>query len=151
MPHGPAFAISALRYRFQGKLATDLQAQMGPHAKPTGEAGSFSPRSREPFEWTTEQGCSATVTWSILYGLLRDPGARGVLSIGSRHQRLLTASIPARFHLRGVLGYAALPRNPTRVLVRDSAGKVLQDQDLGRGASERCTPGESSSLIVGGG
>jgi hypothetical protein len=42
-------------------------------------------------------------------------------------------SIPARFHLSGVLGYAALSRNPTRVLVRDAVGKVLQDDDLGRG------------------
>ncbi len=56
--HGPIFAISAQRYRFEGKLYTDLQAQMEPHGKLTGAAGSFSPRSREPFEWTAEQGCS---------------------------------------------------------------------------------------------
>lgn len=147
-PHGPPFTISALRYRFQGKLGTDLQAQIESHGKPSGEAGSFTPRSREPFEWTTEQGCSTTATWSIAYGLLRDPGDRGVLFIGARRHRLRTVSIPASFHLSGVLGYAALPRNPTRVIVRDGAGRVVQDQDLGRGPSERCTPGESSGLMV---
>jgi hypothetical protein len=146
--HGPAYAISVLRYRFQGKLGTDLQAQMEPHGKPTGATSNFTPRSREPFEWTTEQGCSKTATWSILYGLLRDPADRGVLLIGTRRHRLRTAPIPARFHLRGVLGYAALMRNPTRVIVRDGAGKVLQHEDLGRGPGGRCTPGESSSLMV---
>jgi hypothetical protein len=150
VPHGPAFAMSALRYRFQGKLHTDLQAQMEPHARLTGAAGSFSPTSREPFEWSTEQGCSATATWSIVYGLLRDRRDHGVLLIGARRHRLNTAPIPARFRLRGVLGYAALARDPTRVIVRDGAGKVVQDQDLGRGPIERCTPGGSSSLMVGG-
>jgi hypothetical protein len=148
MPHGPAFAISALRYRFEGRLSSDLQAQMEPHAKPSGASGSFSPRSREPFEWTTEQGCSATVTWSIVYGLLREPHDRGVLFIGARRHRLRTVPIPARFRLSGVLGYAALSRNPTRVVVRDAVGKVVQDEDLGRGLDEHCTPGESSSVIV---
>jgi hypothetical protein len=148
VPRGPAFAISALRYRFQGKLHTDLQAQMEPHAKLSGASGSFSPRSREPFEWTTEQGCSATATWSIIYGLLRDPGDRGVLFVGSERHRLRTVQIPARFHLSGEVGYTALPRIPTRVVVRDRAGKIVQDQDLGRTPAEHCTAGESSSLIV---
>jgi hypothetical protein len=148
VPHGPAYAISVLRYRFQGKLGTDLQAQMGPHAKPTGAASSFTPRSREPFEWTTEQGCSAKVTWSMVYGLLRDPRDRGVLLIGAERHRLRTVQIPTRFHLRGAVGYAALRRNPTRVIVRDAAGEVVEDEQLGRGPGEQCTPGESSSLIV---
>ena len=34
VPHGPTFAISALRYRFQGRLSSDLQAQMEPHESP---------------------------------------------------------------------------------------------------------------------
>jgi hypothetical protein len=147
-PHGPAFAISALRYRFEGKLSSDLQAQMEPHAKPSGASGSFSPSSREPFEWTTEQGCSTTGSWSIVYGLLGDAHDRGTLFIGARRHRLRTVPIPARFHFSGVLGYAALSRNPTRVVVRDAVGKVVQDEDLGRGLGEHCTPGESSSLIV---
>jgi hypothetical protein len=147
-PHGPVFAISALRYRFQGKLGTDLQAQMEPHGKLTGASSNFSPRSREPFEWTTEQGCSATATWSVIYGLLRDPHAGGVLLTGAERHRLRTVPIPARFHLRGALGYAALSRNPTRVIVRDAAGKVVQDEDLGARPGEHCHPGESSSLIV---
>lgn len=59
-------------------------------------------------------------------------------------------------HLRAILprsatralAYAALSRYPTRVLVHDGAGEVAQDQDLGRGAGERCTPGERW-LVVG--
>jgi hypothetical protein len=149
VPHGPTFAISGLRYRFGGRLGTDLQAQTEPHAKRSGAAGSFTPRLREPFEWSTEDGCSVTGSWSILYGLLRDRTDRGVLFIGSRRYPLRTAAIPALFHLSGALGYAALSRTPTRVIVRDAAGRVVQDQDLGRGAGGHCTPGESSSLVVG--
>jgi hypothetical protein len=93
-------------------------------------------------------GCSATATWSIVYGLLRDPHAGGVLLIGAERHRLRTAPIPARFHLRGALGYAALSRDPTRVIVRDAAGKVVQREDLGPRPGEHCHPGESSSLIV---
>jgi hypothetical protein len=147
-PHGPAFAIKVERYRFQGKLHTDLEAQMEPHAKLGGASGSFSPRSREPFEWSTEQGCSTTATWSILYGLLRDRSDQGVLFVGTRRQRLRTAPIPARFHLPGAAGYAALTRNPTRVRVTDRAGRVVQDEDLGHPPGEHCTPGESASLMV---
>lgn len=143
--HGPPFAISVERYRFQGRLHTDLQAQIEPHAKPTGEAGSFSPSSHAPFEWTTEEGCSARVTWSVVYGLLRE-GERGFLVLGRHRYALRTAPIPARFHLRGEVGYAALPRSPSRVLVRDDAGRVVQDDELGR--PERCTPGESGSTMV---
>jgi hypothetical protein len=149
---GPAFAISALRYRFQGKLYTDLRAQMQPHAKLSGASDSFSPRSREPFEWTTEQGCSAKppVSWSILYGLLHDPSDRVVLFLGTHRRSLRRRSIPASFHLSGELGYVVLHRPPSRVLVLDRAGEVVQDQLLGRLPRERCTPGESSSLMVGG-
>lgn len=148
--HGPAFAVSVLRYRFQGKLHTDLQAQMQPHGRPTGASGSFSPRSREPFEWSTEQGCSAKppVSWSIVYGLLRDPADRVVLFLGTHRQLLSRRSIPASFRLSGELGYAALHQPPSRVLVLDRAGEAVQDQVLGP-PRERCTPGESSSLMVG--
>ena len=146
--HGPAFAIKAERYRFEGKLATDLAAQMEPHAKHGGAGGSFSPRSREPFEWTAELGCSKTATWSIVYGLLRDRGARGVLFNGSRRYRLRTVPIPASFHLSGRLGYAVLSRAPTRVLIHDRVGEVVQDEHLGPGSREHCIPGESSGLIV---
>jgi hypothetical protein len=153
VPHGPAFAISALRYRFQGKLYTDLQAQMQPRAKLSGASDSFSPRSREPFEWTAEQGCSAkpSVSWSILYGLLHDPGDRVVIFLGTHRRSGRRRSIPASFHLSGELGYAVLDRPPSRVLVLDRAGKGVQDQVLGSLARERCTPGESGSLMVGGG
>jgi hypothetical protein len=39
-------------------------------------------------------------------------------------------------------GRAWLTRNPTRVLVRDGAGQVVQDQDLGRGQASGALPGE---------
>lgn len=34
------------------------------------------------------------------------------------------------------------------MLVRDGAGKVVQDQVLQRLPRERCSPGDSSSLLV---
>ena len=80
--------------------------------------------------------------------MLRDSHDRGTLFIDAKRYRLSTAPIPGRFHLSGVLGYATLSRNPTRVVVRDALGKVVQDEDLGHGPSEHCTPGDSSSLIV---
>jgi hypothetical protein len=97
VPHGPAFAISVLRYRFQGKLHSDLQAQMQPHARLSGASGSFSPSSGEPFDWTTEQGCSRAATWSIVYGLLRDPHDRGVLYIGAERRPLRRLRSPPVF------------------------------------------------------
>jgi hypothetical protein len=95
--HGPAFAISALRYRFQGKLYTDLQAQEQPYGRLTGATDSFSPRLSEPFEWTGELGCLARppVSWLILYGLLRDPSDRVVLFLGAQRPSLHRRSIPA--------------------------------------------------------
>jgi hypothetical protein len=145
---GPAFAIKAERYRFEGKLTTDLAVQMEPHAKHGGGAGgSFSPRSREPFEWTTQEGCSTTVRWSIVFGLLQSRSDHGVLFLGSRRYRLRAAPIPTSFHLLGQLGFAALSRAPTRVLIRDGAGKIIQDEDLGAAPREHCTPGESSGLF----
>lgn len=147
VPHGPPFAVSALRYRFEGKLHSDLQAQMEPRAKLTGTSGSFSPSSREPFEWTTEEGCDSRVTWSVLYGLLR-AGDRGVVFVGPRRYPLRTAPIPARFRLPGQLGYAALLHSPTRVLVHDDVGRVVQDDELGHGHRGHCSPGESSSMMV---
>jgi hypothetical protein len=142
--HGQTFAIKVERYRFEGSLVTDLTA-----ALQDGSGGGFSPRSHEPFEWTTEEGCSSTSSWSILYGLLRDRRDRGVLFVGSHRHRLRTAAIPERFHLQGELGYAVLDRAPTRVLVRDGAGTTVQDEELGsEPLRRRCNPDESSSLIV---
>jgi hypothetical protein len=47
------------------------------------------------------------------------------------------------------LGYSVFARPPSRVLALDRAGEVVQDQVLGPLARERCTPSESSSLMVG--
>jgi hypothetical protein len=40
------------------------------------------------------------------------------------------------------------PASRPRLLVRDRASRVVEDQDLGRRPSERCPPGESGGLVV---
>lgn len=150
MPGGPAFAITAERYRFEGKITVDLAAQMEPHARLQGGGSSFSPDPVEPFVWSTQEGCSRRppVSWSIVYGLLRDPSDRAYAYTGAGRHAVLKASIPASIHLNGALGYVALHEAPSRLLVRDRTGKVVQDEQLGSRTKELCKPGASSSLMV---
>jgi hypothetical protein len=149
VPGGPAFAIIAERYRFQGKISVDLAAQMEPHARLQGASGSFSPESTQPFSWSAEQGCSKhpSVSWSILYGLLRDPSDHAYAYTGARMHTVLTAPIPPSIHLAGALGYAVLRQAPSRLLVRDRAGKIIQDERWGSPSKEPCNA-DVSSLVV---
>jgi hypothetical protein len=151
VPDGPAFAISAERYRFEGKIYVDLATQMEPHARLTGGEGSFSPEpSSNPLTWSAEQGCSRhpPVSWSVLYGLLRDPADHVLVYTGRLGHPTRTAAIPASLHLRGVVDYVALVEPPTRVVVRDSAGSVIQDESFGSFGKVECNPEATSSLIV---
>lgn len=151
VPHGPAFAISAERYRFEGRIYVDLATQMEPHAALQGGESSFSPDpSSAPLTWSAEEGCSKhpPVSWSILYGLLSDRADRASVYMARRWQVVQTAAIPASIHSRGLLGYALLTEAPGRVLVRDAAGHVVQDESLGLLPKERCTPGATGGLMV---
>jgi hypothetical protein len=150
VPGGPAFAIIAERYRFEGKISVDLAAQMEPHARLQGGGSSFSPEPIEPFVWSTQEGCSRhpPVSWSIVYGLLRDPTDHAYAYTGMRRHTVLTAPIPTSTHLAGALGYAALHEAPSRLLVRDRAGKIVQDEQLRSPSKRRCNPGATSSLMV---
>jgi hypothetical protein len=150
VPHAPAFAISAERYRFEGRIYVDLAAAMEPHARLAGASGSFSPDPGQPFSWSAERGCSThpAARWSIVYGLLRDAGDRAVAYTGRERHPVLTAPRPVSIHDQGVLGYVVLTQQPSRVLVLNPAGEVLQDERIGTPARERCNPEASGSLTV---
>jgi hypothetical protein len=149
--HGPAFAISAERYRFEGKIYVDLTAEMEPHAALSGGGGSFSPEpTSNPLTWSAEQGCSLhpTVRWSVLYGLLRNSTDHAFVYTGQRGYGMQAAAIPASIHLHGEVAFAALTEPPNRVVVRDSAGSVIQDESFGPPGKEKCNPDVASSLMV---
>jgi len=143
---GPTFAISAERYRFEGKIYVSLSA-----TTEGGASGSFSPHpERQPLTWSTQEGCSVhpLVTWSIFFGLLRDRTDRAFVYTDRAQHRVGVAAIPPAIHLPGVLGYAALSQAPERVLVLGTHGRVIQDESFGPPRKEACNPNESSSIMA---
>jgi hypothetical protein len=140
----------AQRYRFEGKVRVSLAVQMEPHAKLQGPESSFSPEPVQAFRWSAEEGCSRhpPLNWSIVYGLLRNPQDHAYLYTGARMHRVLTAPIPHSIHLSGVLGYAVLRGTPSRVLVRDAAGRSVEDVRLGSLPKRPCNPGSTATVAV---
>jgi hypothetical protein len=146
---GRSFAVGVERYGFQGRLYSGLRAQINERGREAwGGESSFNPTGSEPFEWTTEEGCTGTVAWTVVYGLLRNATDRATAYARGRAYRLSRVPIPGRFVLPGGLAYALLPETPSRMFVTNPSGGTVADERLGAPPGGPCRPGETSSLTI---
>lgn len=149
---GRRFVIVAKRYRFGGRLYFDLAARIDERGAPAGGGeGDFSPdHPSEPLEWSAEDGCEThpSVSWSVVYGLLRQAGARASARTQRRTYRLRAVAIPGSFQQPGRVAYALLPEQPSEMTVSARDGHTVMNEKLDAPHRERCNPRETSSLMV---
>jgi len=148
VPGGPAFAIVAQRYRFEGAVHVDLSSELGGHGGPAGATSSFSPLPSQPFSWSAQVGCTPArgAHWAIVYGLLSSGSYRAYVYSGRRRLELRRAAIPPSIHQRGEVAYAGAPEPLRRVLVRAADGRVVENQQLAALPALACGRGESASV-----
>ncbi len=151
-PQGPEFSIVGERYRFAGRLYTELALGTGPEApepEPESEPPPVSlaglPRDvreqellerRKPLRFTSMAGCRPH-EFSIVIGLLKRPGDTALAEVAGKLAPMSRVRIPASLHMHGVLVYLASESRPERILVRAPSGRIQMRENLRSQAVEQ--------------
>ena len=129
-------------------FSIDVPSEVGAAANP-GPLGLASKLPPAPHRSVPDAGLARLVL-SIPTACCATPAleasrrlARGTNACSWRRSR--------RFHLRGVLGYAARSRNPTRVLVRGAGKGSCRIRISGAGQACGALPGRAAGWLWGGG
>jgi hypothetical protein len=148
-PQGPDFSIVGERYRYAGRLHTNLALGTGPEApepEPESEPESTPfarlPRAlrahelHEPLEFRSTAGCHPH-EFAIVFGLLRRPRDTALAEVAGKLVAMTRVRIPASLHMPGVLVYLAGQDSPEEILVRSPAGQVQMRKDFRMQAVEQ--------------
>jgi hypothetical protein len=129
-PAGTQFAIEGDYLGPKGRGGFVLQLESGFESESQNHTVQ-GPRSKEaPFEPDLGGACTPT-EWTVVYGVLKPPGASVVaISASGGEQPLQTVPIPARLHPGGVLAFGVFGQPPVRLVVRDAHGSTIESEDL---------------------
>lgn len=145
--NGPAFRIIGERFRFLGKVEFSLKVSV---ARTVGEAsggsarGSFGGRN-VPFSLQTQSGCRPH-PYTIMYGILTRPRDSVLAKAGGKLYVLRHVAPPTSLHAGGVLAYAAVPGEPSELIIRAPGGRTVLTEKLGipGGGPTQCEPEEEA-------
>ncbi|HWX74679.1 MAG TPA: hypothetical protein VNZ05_05185, partial [Solirubrobacteraceae bacterium] len=134
VPGGPSYAIIGERTRFLGNVEFKLNIRIA--SSSAGEGGSASsgsasigPPGRKPFSWQTEEGCRPH-PYTIIYGVLSQPRDVVLVRAAGKLYELRRVAIPASLRVHGVLAYAALPQEATRMIVKAPGGRTVVNEAI---------------------
>ncbi|HEY7935204.1 MAG TPA: hypothetical protein VID48_15400 [Solirubrobacteraceae bacterium] len=154
LPTGGGFSIVAERYRFQGRIYFDLSAGLQRsvvrHEEfQSGGGSSFSPtQSTEFFPFSQMVACSRHPV-ILLWGLLRASSDTVLVGSGGKPHPLARVMIPADLDAGGELAYGLL-KSASTLIVKNSAGKTVEEHRLDAPPGRRsCTGGSESITYFG--
>ena len=146
---GPDFSIVGERYRYAGRLHTNLALGIGPEApepEPESEPEQTPlarlPRAlradelHQPLEFRSTAGCHPH-EFAIVFGLLRRPHDIALAEVAGKLVAMTRVRIPASLHMPGVLVYLAGQDSPEEILVRSPSGQVQMRKDFRTQAVEQ--------------
>ena len=146
-PQGPSFSIVGERYRFFGRIHTQLKLRTGEglvssdggeEEEPSaadGLIGSVPVRRTAPLDSEISAGCHPH-EYSIFYGLLEQPRDTVLAKIAGKLVPVLRVHLPSSLRAGGLLVYLASTSRPEELLVRSPSGKIVMNEDLSRVARE---------------
>lgn len=136
-PTGAPFTIATYGTQVTSDARSEplLELRPAPAPESTGDGLFEGSLPHGPFDRELAVECPPQ-GWTVVYGLLRSPGASVSAVTPAGEVPLTLVAVPRSLRWRGVLAYGAFAQMPERLIVRDRAEQVLQSEDLTRLGSE---------------
>jgi len=134
-PGGHRFTLQGVATGIRGAPNFSVTLSEGPHAEEA-ELSFASPLTPKLFGWSLASECPPNA-YSVIYGLLRAPGATVLVRTAAGLVPLTRVAIAPRLHAAGPLFYGVFAQPPTEVLVRRADGMTLSAESLAATNRER--------------
>ena len=154
LPGARRFSIVVQRYRLGPEVAVSLVASTtSDHPSKRPELTPSSSTSFNPSQTPGVLAFEGIAVCSLrspmfVYGLLRAPADRTLLSVDGATRPLARATLPTDLHVSGVVVYGLVPPHAT-LLVRSPSGATVQSVPLTLQSTATCAPGAAVGFFGG--
>jgi hypothetical protein len=141
VPHGPSFTITVGRYRYLGQIHKKLTISFGSGSSDGLELVG-SPRAS--FDYAT--GCTRR-PYILIVGVLRSSTDTVFARTAGGLVQLHEAAIAPGVRAGAKIAYQAFATPPSRLILRDAAGRTIQTRAIGRHIIDGCGGGGESEGV----